>query len=186
MFALLQIWRFFWWPLLQTHYFFLLTKKNPTGPLTPSPRHLLTISYIYSLCIPLHFNLFTILWYVACYLHFVNRSFTSNSVILKSFQSFNFKPQDFPLKLSQKTEVNLKFAGKPEKIPSFCFKNRMLTGKCFKKWAKKPKHKRVWLKHILDHKNEKYTNLSLDYYFAEIWTFSKTQMVTILNDVTGP
>lgn len=186
MFALLQIWRFFWWPLLQTHYFFLLTKKNPTGPLTPSPRHLLTISYIYSLCIPLHFNLFTILWYVACYLHFVNRSFTSNSVILKSFQSFNFKPQDFPLKLSRKTEVNLKFAGTPEKIPSFCFKNRMLTGKCFKKWAKKPKHKRVWLKHILDHKNEKYTNLSLYYYFAEIWTFSKTQMVTILNDVTGP
>lgn len=99
-------------------------------------------------------------------------------MILKSFQSFNFKPQDFPLKLSRKTEVNLKFAGKPKKIPSFCFKNRMLS--------KKPKHKRVWLKHILDHKNEKYTNLSLDYYFAEIWTFSKTQMVTILNDGTGP
>lgn len=97
-------------PSFKHTIFFLLTKKNPTGPLTPSPRHLLTISYIYSLCLPLHFNLFTILWYVACYLHFVNRSFASNSVILKSFQSFNFKPQDFPLKLSRKTEVNLKFA----------------------------------------------------------------------------
>ena len=86
-------------------------------------------------------NLFTILWYVACYLHFVYRLFTSDSLILKSFQSFNFKPQDFPLKLSRKTEANLKFASKPaEKIPSFCFKNKMLTGKFFKKWAKKPKH----------------------------------------------
>lgn len=79
-------------------------------------------------------NLFTIWWYVVCYLHFVYRLFTSNSVILKSFQSFNFKPQDFPLKLSRKTEANLKFAGKPaEKIPSFCCKNKMLTGKFFKK-----------------------------------------------------
>lgn len=70
-------------------------------------------------------NLFTIWWYVVCYLHFVYRLFTSNSVILKSFQSFNFKPQDFPLKLSRKTEANLKFAGKPaEKIPSFCCKNK--------------------------------------------------------------
>ena len=128
MFALLQIWRSFWWPLLQTHYFFSFDKEEshrPTHPRPPLPRHLLTISYIYSLCIPLHFNLFTILWYVACYLHFVNRSFASNSVILKSFQSFNFKPQDFPLKLSRKTEVNLKFASKPEKIPSFCFKGNL-------------------------------------------------------------
>ena len=122
MFALLQIWRFFWWPLLQTHYFFLLTKKNPTGPLTPSPRHLLTISYIYSLCIPLHFNLFTILWYVACYLHFVNRSFTSNSVILKSFQSFNFKPQDVPLKLSRKPRWTWSLLVNLRKSPRFVLK----------------------------------------------------------------